>query len=118
MSKKFLLLLLSFFVLNILDMFTTWKFLELGGFEVNPFWSHFNTIGIGWFDVVFKIGGGVAMCFLGYVMYVAVTRIKKYDRIEKITIISVWGLWVGANILYIYTVIQNSALCLTVMGII
>ena len=117
MSKKFLLLLLSFFVLNILDLITTWTFLELGWFEGNPFWSHFNTIGIGWFDVVLKIGGGVAVCFLGCIMYVAVIHIKEMHRLRMIMICLVGGFWVGINIFYLYVVMQNSVLCLTLMGI-
>ena len=117
MSKKFLLLLLSFCVLNILDLITTWTFLGLGGSEWSPFWSHLNTIGIGWFDVVLKIGGGVALCFLWYIMYVAAIHIKEMHRLRMIMLCLVWGELVGANMYYLGIVMQNSVVCLTLMGI-
>lgn len=92
----------NFLFLNILDILTTWMILGVGGREANPLFSHFNVVGIGWIDVVIKIGLTLGMCLL--VHYVYTYAVNKHT---KLAVLIVYATIIILNLLVILVVINN-----------
>ena len=112
MQKNFLVLLLGFFVLNLLDLLSTCMFLGLGGLEGNPIWYKFNTDGVGVFDILSKVGFGVLGCFMGYVMYYLVNKLKKHQSVMTKFI---YCYWIGVDLVLIIVVCYNFFGCWVLM---
>ena len=102
MNKKLLLLLSALIYLNILDIFTTYVGLSLGGKELNPSLNHYNVIGITFIDVVGKIGATIGVCLLIWLVYRKATKEK-----SKLALTIVYGLTIGLNPFFLLVVLNN-----------
>jgi len=102
MNKKLFFLSLSVVYLNILDLYTTWTVLSLGGKETNALLLHLNEGGIGFFDILIKVGIPI---FLGVMVYFTNKRAEKEQRgyvIKYLYIVTIF-----LNIFYLFVVIHN-----------
>lgn len=121
-SKKVLVGGTIFFVLNILDMVSTYLFLGVGLQEGNLFWSSFNTVGITFFDILIKLFAGVflivlfqGMCFLETNPRIPVFG-TKVGNLSKMFMRSLnFSAMLGINILTAFVVSRNFLVYLMAM---
>lgn len=89
-------------VLNVSDMLLTYFGLRLGGAELNPFFGHFNTVGILWSDVLVKTG---MVTFSSLAVWLVTRRALRKQR--KLTMLVIYGFTFGLVALYIIVVVNN-----------
>ena len=77
-AKITLCVFVASLIANMLDLVSTQRFLVLGYREINPFFSHFNTVGIQPTDVILK----VAVCFGVLTTYLSMYYPRKYGLIS------------------------------------
>ena len=102
MNNKILLLSVSFVWLNVLDIFTTWVMLQLGGKETNFFLHSINQTGITFSIIVFKIG-------IPLVLGIAFLFMFRYAEKKKsrLAIALNYGALLAINIFFIFVIINN-----------
>ena len=110
MDKRVAVFGSMFLILSVLDLVSTSMFLNAGMLEGNPFWSHFNTSGIGVTDVLIKMGGAFFIVFMFYKML----GYEKGFEGKTGMILKVLNFFtiVGINVIMFFVVVLNFMVCL------
>ena len=106
MNNKILLLSVSFVFLNILDLFTTWVTLALGGKETNVFAQSLLGFGPAVFITV-KIGVPIILAILFLRVEQFVRENLFLDKHAKLALVLIYGALLAFNIFYAFVVINN-----------
>lgn len=69
LPRTMLTLMFSFVFLNIMDLYTTYILLSLGGQEINPLFTYFNSTGMDTFSILIKIVLPLFECAVIYVLF-------------------------------------------------
>lgn len=103
LSRTMLLLMESFIFLNIMDSYTTYVLLGLGGQELNPLFSYFNLYGVDIISVLlYKIALPLFECVVIYVLFQ-----KAKSENNRHVIVLVWGCLITLVLLTLITSVNN-----------